>query len=84
MLFPGSGDLTMQIAEKGQFSQFRPRIRAAKEPLVEFGRLRLAGLDSFSVARKHIYVLGVGRGRPLLESVGYSRPEILRVGSCCK
>ncbi len=43
-LFPGSGDLMMQITEKWQFPPFRPRIRAAKEPPVEFGRLRLAGL----------------------------------------
>ncbi len=44
MLLPGSEDLMMQIAEKFLFPPFRPRIRAAKESLVEFRRLRLAVL----------------------------------------
>ncbi len=62
----------MQIAENWQFSLSRPRIRATKEPLVEFGRLRLAGLIKpiyrwlLSGARKHIHKLRVGRGRPRL------------------
>ncbi len=43
-LFPGSGDLMMQITEKRQFPPSRPGIQAAKELLVEFGRLRLTGL----------------------------------------
>ncbi len=37
-LFPGSGDLLMQITEKRQLPPFRFGIWAAKEPLVEFRR----------------------------------------------
>ncbi len=44
----------MQISEKYKFPPFRPRVRAAKEPVVELGRLRLSGqsIDHFSVARE--------------------------------
>ncbi len=43
-LFPGSGDLLMQITKKGQLPPFRLGIWAAKEPLIEFRSPRLAGL----------------------------------------
>ncbi len=60
----------MQITEKWQSPPFRPRIRTAKEPLVEFGRLRLAGFigpiyrSFLSGAQKHVHELRVGHGRP--------------------
>ncbi len=66
-LFPGFGDLLMQITEKRQLPPFRSGIWAAKEPLVEFRRLRLAGLigpiqrELLSGARKHVHELWVGR-----------------------
>ncbi len=68
-LHPGSGDLLMQIAEKWQLPPFRSGIRAAKEPLVEFRRFRLAGLvgpiqrELLSGAWKHVHELRVGCGR---------------------
>ncbi len=60
-LLPGTGDLLMQIAEKWQLPPFRSGIWAAKEPLVEFRRLRIMGLvgpiqrELLSGARKHIH-----------------------------
>ncbi len=65
-LFPGSGDLLMQITEKRQLPPFRLGIWAAKEPLIEFRSPRLAGLvgpiqrELLSGARKHIHKLRVG------------------------
>ncbi len=56
----------MQIAEKCQFPPSRPAIRAAMEPLIKFGQLRLVGLIGpiyrklLSGARKHVHELGVG------------------------
>ncbi len=71
-LFPGSGDLLMQITEKRQLPPFRLGILAAKEPLIEFRSPRLTGLvgpiqrELLSGARKHVHELRVGRGRPRL------------------
>ncbi len=78
-LFPESGDLLMQIAEKWQLPSFRSGIRAAKVPLVEFRRLRLAGLvgpiqrELLSGARKHVHELRVGRWRPRLLAARWER-----------
>ncbi len=66
-LFPGSGDLLMQITEKRQLPLFRLGIWAAKKTLVEFRSPRLAGLvgsiqrELLSGARKHVHELRVGR-----------------------
>ncbi len=71
-LFPGSGDLMMQITEKRQLSPLGLWIWAAEEPLVEFRRARLARLVGpiqrklLSGARKHVHEFGVGRWRPRL------------------
>ncbi len=68
-LFPGSGDILMQITEKWQLPPFRLGIWVAKEPLVEFWSPRLAGLvrpiqrELLSGARKHVHKLKVGRWR---------------------
>ncbi len=80
-LFPGSGDLLMQITEKRQLPPFRPGIWAAKEPLVEFRSLRLAGLVGpiqrklLSGVRKHVHELRVGRWRLRLLA---ARRELIR------
>ncbi len=64
----------MQITEKRQLPPFRSGIRAAKKPLAEFRRSRLAGLigpiqrELLSGARKHVHELRVGHGRPLCGS----------------
>ncbi len=69
-LFPGSGDLLMQITEKRQLPLFRLGIWASKEPLIEFRSQRLAGLvgpiqlELLSGARKHVHELRVGHLRP--------------------
>ncbi len=66
-LFPGSGDLLMQITEQWQLPPFRLGIWAAKEPLVEFRSPRLTGLVGpiqrklLSGVRKHVHKLSVGR-----------------------
>ncbi len=66
-LFPGPGDVLMQITEKRQLPPFRLGIWAAKELLVKFRSPRLAGLvgpiqrELLSGARKHVHELRVGR-----------------------
>ncbi len=71
-LFPGSGDLLMQITEKRQLLPLRLGICTAKKPLVEFRRARLARLvgpiqrELLSGVRKHVHERRIGRWRPCL------------------
>ncbi len=66
-LLPGTGDLSMQIAEKWQLPPFKLRMCADEEALVELRSSRLAGLigpiqrELFGGARKHVHELRVGR-----------------------
>ncbi|MGL5643417.1 MAG: hypothetical protein ACRCW3_01435 [Metamycoplasmataceae bacterium] len=92
-LLPGSGNLSMQIAEEGQFSSRRASVSAAIQ--ISFIELRWKRLARFlrpinreflSCARKHVDQFGIGRGGPRFlaarrESVvDGNRPEILGVG----